>query len=805
MSAFLYPFRHALRRLAKAPAFTALVILTLGPGIGALIAIFSLVDVLFLRPLPLKDAGRLVGVYETRDGRGYFPLSLPDYADYRTENKAFTALASHYPTAPLILSSRDESVELNGSVVSANYFSVLGIEPAMGRFFLPEDDKPGGNPVAVVSHQLWQSHLGGRADVVGHVVRLNNTSFTVVGVAPERFTGVLLGIPSDVWLPNAMSAVGYRWCDTLIRDCTWLTMIGRLEPGRSVASAQSEMTVLSRGLREARPTSNEGRGLRVTPLRGVHPGARPDTLRLAVLLVAGVALGVAVAGANLSSLLLARSLTRRKEISVRLALGATRMQVVMQVVAEALLLTLAGGVAGAFVASLIGRVIVALYPSDIPLDLSLDLTVLGYAGLVSVLIGLLVGLVPGLQSTRPGLVTALKETVTAARHGRPRLLGFLIVVQVALSFVLLTSTGLLARSLAGAGRGGGLEASGVVTLRLRPRLIDYNAVQGQAFSREAVRRLQGLPGVRSVSLGAVMPPWLPGDPIPVELPGRKSGRPQDAPTAWVGRFGPRFFQTFGVPILRGRDFDDHDKTGAPLVAIVNQAIARRLWPHDGAVGQHLVVQDKEYEVVGLVPDVGYRNAMEPAAPQVYLSYWQNDKVIDARLCVRVAGDPLRLLPALRGELRAIDPNVPVTEVEPVTASLDRFLAPVRVAGRILGLSAGIALFLSTVGLFGVLSLAVTQRRRDIGIRMAIGSSQRRVVSLVVRDALMLVGTALAVGLVSALGASRLLAHYLYGVGPYDPLTFATALALLALTAGVASWLPARRASQIDPLSILRQG
>jgi hypothetical protein len=483
MTALVHPFRHALRRLAKAPVFTALVILTLGPGIGAHIAIFSLVDVLFLRPLPLVDAGRLVGVYETRDGQGAFPLSLPDYADYRAANRVFTALASHYPTAPLILSSRNESVEVNGSVVSANYFLVLGIEPAMGRFFLPEDDAPSGNPAAVVSPQLWRSRLGGRADAVGRVVRFNNTPFTVVGVAPARFTGVLLGIPTDVWLPNGSAAVGYRWCDPLARDCTWLTMIGRLEPGRSLASAQAEMTALSRGLREAH-----------------------------------------------------------------------------------------------LVASMIGRLIVALYPSDVPLDLPFDLTVLGYAGLVSVAIGLVVGLVPGLQSTRPSLLTALKETVTVARHGGPRLLGLLVLVQVALSFVLLTSTGLLVRSLAGAERGGGLDPVEVVTLRLRPRLIDYNAAQGQAFTREAIRRLQGLPGVRAVSLGAVLLPWLPGDPIPVELPGRKTSRPRDAPTAWVGRFGPRFFETFGVPILRGRDFDDHDRAGRPLVAIVNQAIAERLWP-----------------------------------------------------------------------------------------------------------------------------------------------------------------------------------------------------------------------------------
>jgi MacB-like protein len=275
---------------------------------------------------------------------GHYPLSYADYVDYRDSNSVFSALASHYPTAPLSLASRDGSIEANGSVVSSNYFSVLGIKPAAGRFFLPQDVAgPGVSPVAVVSHRLWQSHFGGRRDIAGQVVELNGTSFTVVGVAPADFEGVLLGIPTDVWLPNSMSAVGYRWCDTLSRDCTWLNMIGRLKPGQSLASVQAEMTVLSRRLEQAHPDTNKGLGLVVVPLRGVHPSARQDTRQLASLLLAGVTLVVAVAGANASSLLLMRSLTRRKEIAMRLALGATRMRVVSAFVVEALLQALLGG------------------------------------------------------------------------------------------------------------------------------------------------------------------------------------------------------------------------------------------------------------------------------------------------------------------------------------------------------------------------------------------------------------------------------------------------------------------------------
>jgi predicted permease len=600
-----------------------------------------------------------------------------------------------------------------------------------------------------------------------------------------------------------MAAAGYRWCDTGSRDCTWTTMIGRLAPGRTLREAQAEMDVLSGGLRAAHPATNAGRGVRVTPLRGVHPAARPDTLRLAALLLAGVTLALAVACANLGSLLLMRSLTRRKEIAIRLALGATRWQVVAPFVTEALLLTLLGGAAGALLASLFGRGIAVLYPSDVPLDLGVDLTVLGYAALLSVASGLAVGLVPALQASRPNLVPALKEEATATRQGRPRLLGLLIVVQVALSFVLITGTGLLARSVAHAGHGGGFDPEGVVTLRLRPRLVDYSPAQGQAFSREAVRRLGGLPGVRAVSLGVVLPPDLPGEPVPVGHPGQATGRPGEAPTAWVSQIAPRFFQTFGVPLLRGRDFDDRDTAGAAPVAVVNQTLARRLWPGGEAVGQRLTVAGKSCEVVGLVPDVGYRKTLEGPAAQVYLPYWQDAEQIDARLCLRASGDLSRLLPTLERELHAIDPAVPVTEVEALTRALDRYLAPVRVAGSVLGVCAGLALLLSTVGLYGILALAVAQRNRDIGIRMALGASRRQVVALVVRDAALLVALALAAGLAAALAVSRLLAHYLYGISPRDPLTFLAALFLLALTAALASWLPARRASRIDPLAAIR--
>jgi predicted permease len=808
MNVFPPALQLALRRLARSPLLTVLVILTLAPGIGAHVAIFSFVNTLFLRPLPLvQSPDRVVGIYETRNGKGFSPLSYPNYLDYRSWSQSFSALAANYPTAPLSLSSRDESVELNGSVVSANYFSLLGIKPALGRFFLPgEDAVPGASPVTVVSHKLWRSRLGGQKDALGKILKLNNTDFTVIGVAPEGFEGTLLGIPSDVWLPSSMAAVGYRSCKASERDCTWVTMIGRLKPGRTIEDTQTELDVLSARLRNAYPDVNKGCGVRVVPLRGVHPGAREETLHLSLLLLSGVTLVLVIACANVSSLLLMRGLTRRKEIAVRLALGATRWRVVSPFVVEALAQSLLGGAGGLLLASWFGRVVVALYPSDVPLDLRADLSVLGYAILLSLLIGLAVGLVPGLQATRPSVVTGLKEEVTATAQGRPRLLGLLMVVQVALSFVLLTSTGLLARSVITASHGVGFDPDGLVVLRLRPRLIAYKPAQGQAFSHEALRRLAGLSGVRSVGLAVVFPPGRQGDPVPVGHPGQKPSpdRPQDSPTAWAGDIGPGYFRTLGVSLLRGREFDDHDAPHTPPVAIVNQTLAHKLGPDGDPIGQPVVIDGKTYQVVGLVPDVGYRNFLEPPAPQAYLPYWQHEEYTDSRIAVRVSGDPRRMIPTLRQELHAINAAVPVTEVELMTDRLGRFLGPVRVTGTVLGLSAGLALFLSAMGLYGILSLLVTQRHRDIGIRMAIGARRGQVIALIVRDATILVMAALVLGLVIAYAASGLLAHYLYGVSPRDPFTFFTALVLLALIAALASWLPARRASRIDPLAAIRQ-
>lgn len=807
--------RLALRRLRSTPGFTALAVLTLALGVGAHTSVFALVDTLFVRPLPLPDSERLVGVYESRDGSGFRPLSYPDYLDHRQATTVFSALAAHYPGAPLMLEAGGRTEEIDGSVVSPGYFDLLGVEPVRGRFFRPEEGAPGGgHPVAVVSHRFWRGRLGGDEDVVGTAVEINGRPFTVVGVAPEGFRGILLGRRPDVWIPTAMAGVGYRWCDARDRHCTWLNLVGRLAPGRTLEDARGEMAVLGRRVHEARPAPDGTvRGLAVAELAGVHPAARPGMLRLAGLLLGAVTLVVLVAGANVGGLLVARGLTRGRETAIRLALGASGRRVAAPFLAETLLLAAGGGACGLLVAAWFGELVGSFYPAETPLDVSLGFRSLVYAALLSVVLGVLVGLVPVLQARRPGLADALREGVTTGRWRRPRLLGVLVVAQVALSLVLLSSTGLLVRSLDRAGSVGAVDPESVVRLRLRPRLVGYEPEEARAFTREAVRRLETLPGVDAVGIGRLVPPWPGVDPREVASQPAPAGteppEPSGIPDPWLREVGPGFFDTFGFTLLRGRSFDGRDAQGAAPVTVVNRTYADLRWPGEDAVGRFVALPapdepgERSHEVIGVVEDRFHRSLAQVPPPVVYTPYWQDPTLIDARLGVRVGGEAEALLPALRETLRSIDPRVPVTEVQTMADRLETILAPVHLAGRMLAVSGGLALLLSAVGLYGVLALAVARRTRDIGIRMALGGTRLRVVAAVVRDAVLLVGIALGLGLLASMAAGRALAHYLYGVGPGDPLAHAAGVVLLMAIAALASWWPARAAASVDPRVALR--
>ncbi len=824
----LQDVKHSIRRLAKTPGFTALAVITLTIGIGAHLAIVGLIDRQFLQRLPVTDPEGLIGIYESRDGSGHYPLSLLDYRDYRAAVTTFGRLAASYPSAPLSLGTDEGQTQVNGSVVSANYFAVLGVSPARGRFFSSTEDAAGAPAVAVVSHAFWQSRLGGRDDVVGATVSLNDQTFTVVGVAPSTFTGIDLSLPATVWLPMASASVGYRWCDTEDRDCTWLSLIGRLAPGQSIDTASAEMEALSQGVREASGSDPATRGVALTPLRGIHPDNRANRLRLSALMLAAVTLVLLIAAANLSGMLVARGLTRRREIAVRAALGAPRWRVMSLFASEAMLLALGGAVGGLVMAGGLGDLLARLDRNRVPLDVRPGLAMVGYALFVAAAIGVLVASIPAIQSMRPRLVAALGRDGEGTGMRRPSMLSALVIVQVAASFVLVSCTGLLARSLVEVRQPGSVDPAHLAVLRARQRLVGTSPERARANNHAILDRLASLPGVEGVTLSKY-PPLLGGGGTVMVTPGvaasglaasglaasgaaAGAGDAVDVPPAKLGagrsarinQVGARFFATLGVRLLRGREFEASDGPQRTPVAIVNQKLAGDLWPNQDPLGARITIEGRHAMVVGVIQDGDYHDHSRTAEAQVFTPYWQNPSLVDARFTIRTRSAAADLLPALRREVRAIDPAIPVWRAETMTDIRRRLFASTHLAGRVMGAAGGVALFSSGLGLLGALALVVARRTREIGIRMALGCDRGRVVRLVLGDTARLVGLALGIGMVAALAAGRALAHDLYGVGPYDPWALAIALLVVIGAAGLASWLPARRAATVDPLVALRQ-
>ncbi|HVS64779.1 MAG TPA: ADOP family duplicated permease [Thermoanaerobaculia bacterium] len=804
----------AARRLMRARGFTLVAVGTLALAIGANIAMFSLVEVLFLEPIPVEEPERLVGVYESRDGAGYHPLSYADFLVYREETESCAGLAAAYLGAPLELRLGDESSLIEGAVVSADTFEVLGLEPELGRFFIDEEDAgPGRQPVAVISHQLWRERFGLDRRVLGRPLSLNDTSFTIVGVAPEDARSSLrLGSAIDAWIPTSMAAVGYRWCDALDHDCTWMSLVGRLAPGAGIDDVRTELELISGRLRALHP-SGEGqeRGITVAPLSAMHPGDRDRSLRLAGTLLFAVSLLLVVAGASLSGLLVARGLRRRREVAVRLSLGASRADVLRLFVAETLLIGLAGGVLGLVTATWFEGLISRFYGSSEPLDLGFGSQTLLYASVLSVTVGLALGLVSGLQTSRPDLVPALRGSGSAGPGSRPRVLGGLVVAQAALALVLVTGTGLLLESIDTLRHAGAMDPERVATFRLRPRLVGLEAARAQALTHEVLLRVSELPGVRSASLSRYFTPGR-GDFTAVA---RHGGAPPRATLqastlqastlqASTQPVSPGFFETVGITLLAGRDFEDGDRPGGEPVAVVNRTLAASLWPDRAAVGETLSAFDRRFRVIGVVDDDPvHLDPPDAPVPQLYTAYWQDPGLVDARMMVATERPAASMLAALRREIEAVSRELPVTEAEVLTARLRRTFTPTWLAGRVLGTTGALSLLLCALCLHGVLSLVVAQRRKDLGIRMALGASRGQVVSLVLRDALSLAAAGIGLGLMLSLALGRLLEGHLYGVSPTDPAALGAAVVVLCLSAGAAAWWPARRASRLDPLEAVR--
>ena len=812
MGNLVQDLRYSARMLLKQPGFTLIAVLTLALGIGANLTIFSFVDTMFLRPLPVHEPERLVNVEPMRNGRLSGGHAYPTYVHYRDHCQSFDALVAHYSTAPLNIVAEGDSRVVNGAVVSANYFPVLGIQPRLGRFFLPEEDSvPDRDPVVVISHTMWESRFGSDPAALGKELILNGSACRIIGITPPGFQGVLSGFPNEFWIPTMMLRLGYRWCDALtVVDCGPLSLLGRLAPGRTLADAQAELSVLADQLAATSP-ADQGRGVSLYPALGVRRNEREGYRYQMQLLMAVTGLLLLIACANVASLLLVRGAARRKEIAIRLCLGAGRARLVRQFLTESLLLAFSGGAFGLLISLWAKDLLATFYTTDYGsmqryYDLSLSSRGLVYALALTLFTGFLFGLLPALQATKHDLVRALKDEGISPSPHQHRLRGALVVGQVALSMSLLIVAGLLVRSESHVRDGANFDPQHVAALRLRPGLMNYKLEKAQTFIREAVRGLEALPGVQSVSLatGSGLA-WRSGGSLGVRLPEETQRTAEEQPQADYQEIGPRFCETLKIPLLEGREFDEGDRLGAPRVSVINETLARRLWPEGSALGRTLMLHDQPYRVVGVSKDAQLRNALESPEPFVYLPYLQNNArtQIDARLVVRVAGEPKTFLPLLRQAIVAMDPNVPISEDVPLTQQVNAVYKPVLLTSSVLTYAGLLALFLSMLGLYGVLAFSVSQRTREIGIRLALGAERLDVLRLIVSQGLRLALAGVGIGLLASFGATRLVKSLLYGVSATDSVTFGVISVLLLFVALLATWLPARRATKVDPMVALR--
>ena len=802
---------YGLRMLLKRPGFSLVAVLMLAIGISANTAIFSLVDAFFFRPLPVPGANRLVTVEGTRNGNWDWGFSYRAYEYFRDRNESFEALLAHYSTAPLNVVADGNSKEAQGAVVSGNYFSTLGIHPLLGRFFDAEDDAvPDRNRVAIISHSMWQNRFGGDPSILDKVIRVNGADFNVIGVAPAGFQGVETGYPNEMWIPTMMLRLGYRGCDGFNNfDCRPLTLIGRLAAGREISDAEAEITSLAISLGNDYPATRD-RGVRLRPAIGVRSDDR-KVLGYQMTLLMGVAgFLLLIACANVASLVVVQGTARRKEIAVRLCIGARRGRLIRQLMTENLLLALAGGALGLVLSLWAKDLLLVFFTRDAEgyehlYDLSLSSRVLGFSIALSIFSGLLCGLLPAIQSTHQDLTRALKDDGRSQSSGRNQLRRALVVGQVALSLVMLVGAGLLVRSAARVREGANFDPTHVALLRLSPKLLEYPSQKAQTFTHEVVRRLQSLPGVESVSLAAGAGfAWLGQRSARARLP-EQARDPDHEPKVEFQEIAPRFFETLKIPLTQGRDFEEKDAQDAPRVVIVNETLARRMWPEGSPLERIIVLDDVEFQVVGVCKDSRLRNSLEGPLPFVYLAYWQNAyrQQTDSRMVIRVAGEPRAMLPLLRREIALVDSNVPISEDLPMTSQVNGKYRPVLMTSSVLICSGLIALFLSMIGLYGVLAFSVTQRTREIGIRMALGARQQHVLLLVVAQGMSLAMIGVAIGLGASFALTRVMANLLYGVSAHDPLTFASITLLLTAVALLACYLPARRAARVDPMTALR--
>ncbi|MBA3714399.1 MAG: ABC transporter permease [Pyrinomonadaceae bacterium] len=802
---FWQDLHYGLRMLAKNPGFTIVAVVALALGIGANSAIFSVVNTVLLRPLPYKDPDRLMMVWED-DAKGGFPRDTPaaaNYIDWRDQNQVFEGMAA-IANESFNMTGAGEPERIDGRRVSANLFSLLGVEPLMGRAFTPEEDQPGSNRVVIMSHGLWQLRFGSETKIIGSSLTLNGESFAVVGVMPPHFQ-----FPSrddELWVPIAFSSQ-----EATNRGRHYLQVIARTKPGVTVEQAQAEMNTIAARLQQQYPDSNTELGATVTPL---HEHVVGDIKPALLVLWGAVGFVLLVACANVANLLLARAAVRQKEIAVRVALGASRPRLIRQFLTESMLLAVLGGIVGLLLSLWGVNLLKAFIPENISQAqaVAIDGRALSFTILVSLLTGLVFGLAPATQTSNFNLNETLKEggrdSATGSRGHRIR--GLLVITEVAVSLVLLIGAGLLINSfLRLLNVDPGFRADKLLTMRVvLPELKYPDQTRRTAFYTELVSRIETLPGVQSAAVTNWIPLVLQGDSQGISIEGRPDPGPGKNPIVVTRVVSPHYFNTMGIQLLRGRQFGEQDRVDAPRVVVVSQEMARRFWSGEDPLGKRIKTGGVNspspwMEIVGVAKDVRQVKLDADPKPQMYVPYAQPVFFQPSHLVVRTDVEPRSLATTVRRTVWGIDKDQPVSNISTMEDVLSESLARQRFSMLLLGIFAAVALVLAAVGIYGVMSYSVAQRTHEIGIRMALGAQASDVLKLAIGGGLKLVTIGIVIGLVAAYVLTRVMSSLLFGVTATDPLTFIGVSVSLVIVALMACFVPARRATKVDPLIALR--
>ncbi len=810
--------RYGVRMLTKNPAVTAVAVLTLALGIGANAAIFSGVSAFIFRPLPVPDAHQLVRPMELAEDRGISDeLSYPDFVDYRNQSTVFEAMSAE-DMVPVALDSDTQSDVIWGQVVSGSYFDVVRIKPIMGRTFTPEEDNAvGAHPVVVISQGLWQRRFGSDPEIVGKTIRLSNRGYQVVGITPEAFTGSKFALSMDFWIPMAMVEELRRSPGLLTdRDSHWMNVLARLKPGVTLDQATAEMQGIAGRLNQTYPNERASNtSARVsTEMDGRWEEAASTMKSGGAIAMAIVGLILLIACANVANLMLARAAARRKEIGIRLALGASRIRLIRQLLTESLLLSLLGGALGLLLAFWVTDLMEGFVPvlqyNIIENFFALDARALVFTLVISLSTGLIFGLAPAWHSSNPDVVPVLKGDFDAGQRGKGRrfsLRSALVVVQVALSLAVLVCGGLFIKSFRQAQTmDPGFATKNALIATLDPELVGYDSERSRNFFRQAIERASSLPGVEAAAAARLLPL---GDSSnsngPVLKEGETLARGSAGRTIMTNVISSGYFRAMQIPIVEGRDFDDRDHVKSQRVVIINQQMAESLWPGESAIGKRILIGAESrdlLEVAGVVKTGKYRNLAEDSKPYIYYPMTQR-RPANMNLVMRTSVDPRGLAGAIRKEVQTIDRSVPVSSVKTMTEHLTYALwAPNMAASFSLAFGV-LAILLSAVGLYSVMAYVVSQRTREVGIRMALGANRADVMKMITVQGMRLAVIGVVIGLLLSLGLARALSSLLIGVSGYDVTTFVIVPSLLVFVAFIACYLPARRATKIDPLVALR--